>query len=165
MSMSRAFYSRKKVWQTWCNRSRAMNSAAPLLEIRGLSKTFVQTAAAVAQRICRCRRSNGIDLDIVAAGSTVAVLGRSGSGKSTLARCLAGLRRRTRARFCWKADAQKATKLAATAGANDLSGCRHVAQPKIHARGRLCRSRWRFAMEIRSRAHRTGDAIDGRSWP
>jgi ABC-type glutathione transport system ATPase component len=60
----------------------------PLLEIRGLSKRFVQ------QRMLSSRKFVvqslvGIDLSL-RRGSTVAMLGRSGSGKSTLARCLAG---------------------------------------------------------------------------
>ena len=71
--------------------SRPSSSAAdegPLLEVRGLSKKFVQ------QRMLSRRKFVvlsliGIDLSL-RQGSTVAVLGRSGSGKSTLARCLAG---------------------------------------------------------------------------
>ncbi|HEV8494491.1 MAG TPA: ATP-binding cassette domain-containing protein, partial [Candidatus Angelobacter sp.] len=60
----------------------------PLLEVRGLSKKFVQ------QRMLSRRNSVvqsliGIDMSLQR-GSTVAMLGRSGSGKSTLARCLAG---------------------------------------------------------------------------
>ena len=60
----------------------------PLLEVRGLSKKFVQ------QRMLSRRKFVvpsliGIDLSL-RRGSTVAMLGRSGSGKSTLARCLAG---------------------------------------------------------------------------
>jgi microcin C transport system ATP-binding protein len=59
-----------------------------LLEVRGLSKKFVQ------QRMLSRRKFVvpsliGIDLSL-RRGSTVAMLGLSGSGKSTLARCLAG---------------------------------------------------------------------------
>lgn len=66
----------------------AMTGAAPLLEVRGLRKRFVQ------QRILSRKKFvvqslEGIDLALQT-GSTVAVLGRSGSGKSTLARCIAG---------------------------------------------------------------------------
>jgi ABC-type glutathione transport system ATPase component len=67
---------------------RAMNSAAPLLEVRELSKRFVQKRL-LSRKEFVVQSLNGIDLSL-AAGSTVAVLGRSGSGKSTLARCLAG---------------------------------------------------------------------------
>lgn len=61
---------------------------APLLEILGLSKTFVQKRM-LSRKKFSVQSLNGIDLSL-SAGSTVAVLGRSGSGKSTLARCLAG---------------------------------------------------------------------------
>ena len=67
---------------------RTMNSAAPLLEVRGLSKKFVQKRL-LSRKEFVVQSLDGIDLTL-AAGSTVAVLGRSGSGKSTLARCLAG---------------------------------------------------------------------------
>jgi ABC-type glutathione transport system ATPase component len=63
-------------------------SAAPLLEVRGLSKRFVQKRL-LSRKEFVVQSLDGIDLSL-AAGSTVAVLGRSGSGKSTLARCLAG---------------------------------------------------------------------------
>ena len=56
-------------------------SARPGLSIRGLHKRFTSLGEAVL---------NGVNLDI-AAGETVAIIGRSGAGKSTLARCLAGL--------------------------------------------------------------------------
>ena len=67
---------------------RSTVSEAPLLEISGLSKTFVQKRMLSRKRFA-VQSLDGIDLSL-AAGSTVAVLGRSGSGKSTLARCLAG---------------------------------------------------------------------------
>jgi peptide/nickel transport system ATP-binding protein len=66
----------------------AINSAGPLMEIRGLSKRFVQKRMLSRKRFV-VQSLDGIDL-VLPAGSTVAVLGRSGSGKSTLARCLAG---------------------------------------------------------------------------
>lgn len=61
---------------------------APLLEVRGLSKKFVQQRM-LSRRKFVVQSLTGIDLTL-RRGSTVAVLGRSGSGKSTLARCLAG---------------------------------------------------------------------------
>jgi ABC-type glutathione transport system ATPase component len=60
----------------------------PLLEVRGLSKKFVQQRM-LSRRKFVVQSLIGIDLSL-RRGSTVAVLGRSGSGKSTLARCLAG---------------------------------------------------------------------------
>jgi ABC-type glutathione transport system ATPase component len=60
----------------------------PLLEIRGLSKRFVQQRM-LSRRKFVVQSLVGIDLSL-RRGSTVAMLGRSGSGKSTLARCLAG---------------------------------------------------------------------------
>jgi peptide/nickel transport system ATP-binding protein len=70
------------------HRDRAMNSAAPLLEVRGLSKKFVQKRM-LSRKKFAVTSLDGIDLSL-SSGSTMAVLGRSGSGKSTLARCLAG---------------------------------------------------------------------------
>ena len=66
----------------------ATDSGAPLLEVRGLSKTFVQKRM-LSRKKFAVQSLDQIDLSL-AAGSTVAVLGRSGSGKSTLARCIAG---------------------------------------------------------------------------
>lgn len=60
----------------------------PLLEVRGLSKKFVQQRM-LSRRKFVVQSLVRIDLTL-RRGSTVAVLGRSGSGKSTLARCLAG---------------------------------------------------------------------------
>ena len=69
-------------------RESGMNVLAPLLEVRGLSKRFVQKRM-LSRKEFVVQSLDGIDLTL-SAGSTVAVLGRSGSGKSTLARCLAG---------------------------------------------------------------------------
>ncbi len=60
----------------------------PLLEVRDLSKKFVQQRM-LSRRKFVVQSLIGIDLSL-RRGSTVAVLGRSGSGKSTLAWCLAG---------------------------------------------------------------------------
>ena len=58
-----------------------MNEATPLIEARGLSKTYG-----------RRRVMNRLDLT-VRKGETLVILGSSGSGKSTLLRCLVGLER------------------------------------------------------------------------
>ena len=60
----------------------------PLLEVRGLSKKFVQQRMLSRKKFV-VQSLSAIDLSL-RRGSTVAMLGRSGSGKSTLARCLAG---------------------------------------------------------------------------
>jgi ABC-type glutathione transport system ATPase component len=62
--------------------------SSPLLEVRGLSKRFVQKRM-LSRKQFVVQSLEEIDL-VLRTGSTVAVLGRSGSGKSTLARCLAG---------------------------------------------------------------------------
>ena len=67
---------------------RTKESGAALLEVRGLSKRFVQKRM-LSRKEFEMLALEGIDLALQP-GSTVAVLGRSGSGKSTLARCLAG---------------------------------------------------------------------------
>jgi peptide/nickel transport system ATP-binding protein len=67
---------------------RAIKSVEPLLEVRGLSKRFVQKRM-LSRKEFVVQSLDEIDLTL-SSGSTVAVLGRSGSGKSTLARCLAG---------------------------------------------------------------------------
>jgi peptide/nickel transport system ATP-binding protein len=66
----------------------SISTGAPLLEVRGLSKKFVQKRM-LSRKEFVVQSLDGINLSL-SAGSTVAVLGRSGSGKSTLARCLAG---------------------------------------------------------------------------
>jgi ABC-type glutathione transport system ATPase component len=69
-------------------RKETSTGTRPLLQVRNLSKKFVQ------QRILSRKKFvvqslQEIDLDL-REGATLAVLGRSGSGKSTLARCIAG---------------------------------------------------------------------------
>ena len=59
----------------------ANGTRSPLIEARGVAKSFGQTHALV-----------GADVAI-AAGEIVAVMGPSGSGKSTLLHCLAGILR------------------------------------------------------------------------
>jgi len=70
------------------HKERSIPSAALLLEVRGLSKKFVQKRL-LSRKEFVVQSLDEIVLSL-AVGSTVAVLGRSGSGKSTLARCLAG---------------------------------------------------------------------------
>lgn len=60
----------------------------PLLEVRGLSKKFVQRRAFSRDKFA-VQALEHINLS-VDEGATLAVIGRSGSGKSTLARCIAG---------------------------------------------------------------------------
>jgi peptide/nickel transport system ATP-binding protein len=67
---------------------RTKESGAALLEVRGLSKSFVQKRM-LSRKEFVMLALEGVDLALQP-GSTVAVLGRSGSGKSTLARCVAG---------------------------------------------------------------------------
>jgi peptide/nickel transport system ATP-binding protein len=66
----------------------SISTGDPLLEVRGLSKKFVQKRM-LSRKVFEVQSLNSIDLTLQP-GSTVAVLGRSGSGKSTLARCIAG---------------------------------------------------------------------------
>lgn len=58
-----------------------MSSPAPLIEARGLKKSYGDRTVLA-----------GVDLE-VEAGETLIILGASGSGKSTLLRCLVGLER------------------------------------------------------------------------
>jgi ABC-type glutathione transport system ATPase component len=66
----------------------APDGGVPLLDVRGLSKRFIQKRM-LSRKEFAVQSLDEIDLSLHA-GSTVAVLGRSGSGKSTLARCIAG---------------------------------------------------------------------------
>ncbi len=63
-------------------------SVAPLLRVRGLSKTFTQKRL-FGRRKFSVRALDEIEFDLEA-GATTAIIGRSGTGKSTLARCIAG---------------------------------------------------------------------------
>lgn len=62
-----------------------------LLEVRGVSKRFVQRRVFWRTKFSM-QSLEDVNLQIKQ-GSTLAVLGRSGSGKSTLARCIAGFER------------------------------------------------------------------------
>ena len=62
--------------------------SAPLLEVAGLTKDFVQRGF-LSRKKFTVRALDSVDLTL-RPGASVAVIGRSGSGKSTLARCIAG---------------------------------------------------------------------------
>ena len=68
--------------------SEQAESRRSLLEVRNLSKKFVQQRMWSRKKFV-VQSLEGVDLELQE-GSTLAVLGRSGSGKSTLARCIAG---------------------------------------------------------------------------
>jgi peptide/nickel transport system ATP-binding protein len=70
------------------NASGQDESRQSLLEVRNLSKKFVQQRMWSRKRFV-VQSLESVNLEL-REGSTVAVLGRSGSGKSTLARCIAG---------------------------------------------------------------------------
>jgi ABC-type glutathione transport system ATPase component len=70
-----------------------MGEARPLVQARGLSKTYVQRRPLSRKRFL-VHALQRIDLNICNA-STFALVGESGSGKSTLALCLARLERPT----------------------------------------------------------------------
>ena len=72
-----------------------MSQAAPLLELKGISKSFG-----------RVHSLRGIDLDI-RAGEVLGLLGDNGAGKSTLIKILAGVHQPTSGRLSWKGDTIK----------------------------------------------------------
>jgi peptide/nickel transport system ATP-binding protein len=63
-------------------------AAQPLLQVRQVSKSFVQRHLFSRQKFV-VQSLDSVDL-VLPPGTTTSVLGRSGSGKSTLARCIAG---------------------------------------------------------------------------
>ena len=69
-------------------RSVALAGPAPLLEARGIGKSFVQKRV-FSRKKFQVSALQDVSL-LIESSSTVALVGRSGSGKSTLARCLAG---------------------------------------------------------------------------
>jgi peptide/nickel transport system ATP-binding protein/oligopeptide transport system ATP-binding protein len=71
-------------------RIRAVPGSEPLLQARGLVKSFAEWSTAIGGRSGRRIAVDEVSLDI-AAGDALGIVGESGSGKSTLARMIAGL--------------------------------------------------------------------------
>jgi oligopeptide/dipeptide ABC transporter ATP-binding protein len=70
------------------DRSAADETAvAPLLDVRGLTKTFPVRRGVLRRVVARVRAVDGVDLRI-APGETLALVGESGSGKSTTGRLI-----------------------------------------------------------------------------
>jgi len=69
-------------------RHRAVVDTPPLVETRGLAKTYVQGGWLEGRR--EVRAAEGVDVAI-RTGETLGIVGESGSGKSTVARCIARL--------------------------------------------------------------------------
>jgi NitT/TauT family transport system ATP-binding protein len=74
------------------------NAPAPLVAMRGISKTFANGTIAL----------NGLDLD-VSEGAFLALLGPSGCGKSTALRIMAGLARANSGTVNWSKDEESDT--------------------------------------------------------
>ena len=77
------------------------SSVAPILDLRGIAKTYANGTHALA----------GVDL-AVRSGEFVALLGPSGCGKSTLLHLLAGLAQPSAGRIAWWGDAFSSTGVA-----------------------------------------------------
>ncbi|MGW5270709.1 ABC transporter ATP-binding protein [Rhodococcus sp. NPDC003994] len=76
----------------------AATQAAPLLEVRGVSKTFDVAAGSGGHK--KLRALDGIDLEL-RRGETLGLVGESGCGKSTLARTLMMLERPDTGTVSW----------------------------------------------------------------
>ena len=140
-----------------CNPVAMSAAAAPLLELRGVSKRFVKPPRlrradrAQARRARRrdrpCTRVDDVSL-AVREGEVVGLVGESGCGKSTLGRMVARILEPTAGERFWKGRPLRGVRGARRArraprGADDLPGPVRVAQPAhAHRRHRRRGAAW-----------------------
>jgi oligopeptide/dipeptide ABC transporter ATP-binding protein len=82
-----------------------MSEPAPLIEVRGLSKTFDQSRRIDDVLVGQPARSLKAVRDVsfvLRPGETLGVVGESGCGKSTLGRCIAGLHQASQGEILWQ---------------------------------------------------------------
>jgi peptide/nickel transport system ATP-binding protein len=88
----------------------------PILELRGLTKTFVKPVSVAGhianlfgarQKKIEVRAATGVDLAVLP-GEVVGIVGESGCGKSTVARMLAGISSRTEGDILWQGVSDRA---------------------------------------------------------
>jgi oligopeptide/dipeptide ABC transporter ATP-binding protein len=82
-----------------------MTGSCPLIEIRGLSKTFSQSRGLGDMLVGQPPRALQAVRDVsfkLSPGETLGVVGESGCGKSTLGRCIAGLHAPSRGEILWQ---------------------------------------------------------------
>ncbi|RLT23330.1 MAG: ATP-binding cassette domain-containing protein, partial [Chloroflexi bacterium] len=65
----------------------AKSDTAPILEVRGLAKTFPVRAGALQRKVGEVRAVDGIDFT-VRRGETLGLVGESGCGKTTVGRLI-----------------------------------------------------------------------------